>query len=201
MEKKTGIVDRVNEYSDLGFKQYRRKSISEMRPYQEGEILDSKVSISEADKENGSPKLGDMIARNPLNHNDQWLVAEQYFKDNLEALSPSTDSSEVSDVEIERMALERFKIEGWEMKHPVEGVTRGSLQINHKLAFIEGFKKCLEMRSKLKSQCYLKERSNKIELLEAFGLFLEKNGYTDTDWRSEEPFAIDEFLKPESPIK
>lgn len=68
------------------------------------------------------------------------------------SLSPSTDSSEVSDEEIERMALERFKIEGWEMKHPVEGVTRGSLQINHKLAFIEGFKKCLELRSKLKSQ-------------------------------------------------
>lgn len=67
------------------FKQYRRKSISEMRPYEEGENVD-KISISEADKLNGSPKLGDMIARNPKNHNDQWLVAEQYFKDNLEEI-------------------------------------------------------------------------------------------------------------------
>ena len=31
------------------FKQYRRKSVSEMRPYVEGEKLDCKVSISEAD--------------------------------------------------------------------------------------------------------------------------------------------------------
>ena len=70
----------------MEFKQYRRKSISEMRPYQEGEILDEKVSISEADKLNGSPKIGDMIARNPKNHDDQWLVAKQYFEDNLEEI-------------------------------------------------------------------------------------------------------------------
>jgi len=68
------------------FKRYRRKSISEMRPYVEGEILDSKVSISEADIIAGSPKLGDMIARNPQNHDDQWLVAKEYFEDNLELI-------------------------------------------------------------------------------------------------------------------
>jgi hypothetical protein len=68
------------------FKQYRRKSISEMRPYIDGEILDGKVSISQADKDNGSPMIGDMIARNPKNHDDQWLVAKQYFDDNLEEL-------------------------------------------------------------------------------------------------------------------
>jgi hypothetical protein len=68
------------------FKQYRRISISEMRPYVKGEILDGKVSISQADKDNGSPKVGDMIARNPKNHEDQWLVAKQYFEDNLEEI-------------------------------------------------------------------------------------------------------------------
>jgi len=68
------------------FKRYRRKSISEMRPYVEGEVLDSKVSISEADIIAGSPKLGDMIARNPKNHDDQWLVAKEYFEDNLELI-------------------------------------------------------------------------------------------------------------------
>ena len=72
------------------FKQYRRKSISEMRPYVEGEILDEKVSISQADKDNGSPKVGDMIARNPKNHEDQWLVAKQYFEDNLEEIQTTT---------------------------------------------------------------------------------------------------------------
>ena len=65
------------------FKQYRRKSISEMRPYVEGEVLEG-VSISEADLKAGSPKVGDMIARNPKNHEDQWLVAKAYFEDNLE---------------------------------------------------------------------------------------------------------------------
>lgn len=68
----------------MEFKQYRRKNISEMRPYIEGEILDSKVSVSEADRNNGSPKAGDMIARNPKNHNDQWLVAKAYFEEHME---------------------------------------------------------------------------------------------------------------------
>ncbi len=63
--------------------QYKRKGLSEMRPYVEGEDV-SRVSISEPDRENGSPKAGDMIARNPKNHADQWLVAAKYFEDNLE---------------------------------------------------------------------------------------------------------------------
>ena len=41
----------------------------------------------------------------------------------------------------------------------------------------------------------LKERSEILTILEAYSLFLEKNGYMDIDWRSEEPFAIDEFMK------
>ena len=45
-----------------------------------------KVSISEADFINGSPKEGDMIARNPKDHSDQWLVAKKYFEENLEPL-------------------------------------------------------------------------------------------------------------------
>jgi len=68
------------------FKQYRRKSVSEMRPYVEGETLDGKVSISEVDLKAGSPKVGDMIARNPKKHEDQWLVAKTYFEDNLEPI-------------------------------------------------------------------------------------------------------------------
>ena len=49
-------------------------------------ILHNGISVSQADLENGSPKIGDMIARNPKNHKDQWLVAQQYFKDNFEPM-------------------------------------------------------------------------------------------------------------------
>lgn len=69
------------------FKQYRRKQIAELRPYTVGEPLDDDVSISAADQQAGSPKHGDMIARNPKNHDDQWLVAAAYFADNFEPLS------------------------------------------------------------------------------------------------------------------
>ena len=65
------------------FKQYRRKQIAELRPWQEGDDM-SRVSVSAPDNEAGSPKPGDMIARNPKNHDDQWLVAAQYFADNFE---------------------------------------------------------------------------------------------------------------------
>ncbi len=78
------------------FKKYRRTQIAEMRPitnddvkqFRERHKLETEngvtVSISEPDIENGSPKIGDMVARNPKNHNDQWLVAEEYFNDNFE---------------------------------------------------------------------------------------------------------------------
>jgi flagella basal body P-ring formation protein FlgA len=82
------------------FNQYRRKQIAELRPVTQSDINQCinvgeiyvhvtkdnaiSVSISDVDLQNGSPKLGDMIARNPKNHLDQWLVAEQYFNDNFE---------------------------------------------------------------------------------------------------------------------
>ena len=65
------------------FKQYRRTQIAEMTPWVEGYNM-TDVSVSVADRGNGSPKDGDMIARNPKNHDDQWLVAARYFKDNFE---------------------------------------------------------------------------------------------------------------------
>lgn len=80
------------------FKKYRRTQIAEMIAITEVQInffkergilrseLNFMISISQEDINNGSPKVGDMIARNPKNHRDQWLVAEQYFKDNFESL-------------------------------------------------------------------------------------------------------------------
>jgi len=66
------------------FKPYRRKQIAELRPYVPGEELSERVSISAADRDAGSPKEGDMIARNPVNHDDQWLVEKDYFQENFE---------------------------------------------------------------------------------------------------------------------
>jgi hypothetical protein len=68
------------------FKQYTRKGVIEMRPFVPGEKLSSLVSISEADRNAGSPKAGDMIARNPKLPDDQWLVAKAYFEENFESL-------------------------------------------------------------------------------------------------------------------
>lgn len=67
------------------FRQYRRSQIAEIRPYVLGESMEG-VSISAPDKAAGSPKAGDMIAQNPKNHADKWLVAAQYFADNFEPL-------------------------------------------------------------------------------------------------------------------
>jgi hypothetical protein len=66
------------------FKRYQRKQVAELRPYEEGEVLNDRVSISISDQEQGSPKVGDMIARNPINHDDQWLVNKDYFEANFE---------------------------------------------------------------------------------------------------------------------
>ena len=67
------------------FRQYRNKKIAELRPYMEGEPLGD-VSVSKADADAGSPKVGDMIARNPKNPDDMWLVSKRYFEDNFEPL-------------------------------------------------------------------------------------------------------------------
>lgn len=69
------------------FKQYRKKQIAEMRPFVPGETLAERTSIGAKDREAGSPKEGDMIARNPTNHDDQWLVSAAFFAENYESVS------------------------------------------------------------------------------------------------------------------
>ena len=66
-----------------GFVQCRRKQLAELRPYVPGEPMEG-ISISDEDKLAGSPKEGDMIARNPRNHKDRWLVAKAYYEANFE---------------------------------------------------------------------------------------------------------------------
>lgn len=64
------------------YRQYLRTQIAEMADWEPGFDMRN-VSISNADTANGSPKLGDKIARNPANHDDKWLVAKAYFEANF----------------------------------------------------------------------------------------------------------------------
>lgn len=94
------------------FKQHRRKGNSEMRPYINGEVLVN-VSISHEDMKEGSPKEGDMIARNPNNHNDQWLVSKKYYDENLEPVDKDLTfmdrlNIEQSDLEDRSKKLDSF---------------------------------------------------------------------------------------------
>ena len=62
-------------------KYYRKKELQPLFPWTP-ELPMGLVSISEADKANGSPKKGDMIAYNPKEATDFWLVSEKFFIDN-----------------------------------------------------------------------------------------------------------------------
>jgi hypothetical protein len=68
--------------SESVFQTYKRNGVTEMRPFTSGETLSDRVSISPADREAGSPQEGDYIARNPANHDDQWLVSKAFFSKN-----------------------------------------------------------------------------------------------------------------------
>jgi hypothetical protein len=73
----------------MEWRQYRRKGVSEMRPYLPGEDLTG-ISVSDVDQ---PPVLGGMIARNPQNAQDQWYIAPQYFHENFEAVARVRDAS------------------------------------------------------------------------------------------------------------
>jgi hypothetical protein len=67
------------------FLKYRRTQIAHMRPWIPDESM-ADISISSEDVKAGSPKTGDMIARNPDNYSDRWLVAAAYFAKNFEPI-------------------------------------------------------------------------------------------------------------------
>ncbi len=85
------------------YRQYKRLGVSELTPWTE-DIDMSGVSVSKEDVNNGSPLAGDMIARNPANHLDKWLVAKKYFDDNLEL------AQESSPIESFEEALDSLKL-------------------------------------------------------------------------------------------
>lgn len=67
------------------FQKYNRKAIpAEMRPYVPGEELPPMCTVADDDRLKGSPKAGDMIARNPSDHANTWLVEKTYFEEKFE---------------------------------------------------------------------------------------------------------------------
>ena len=70
----------------IEWKWYRRPGITEMTPWSP-DIDMTNVSVSQTDRNNGSPKSTDMIARDPNNRADQWLVAGKYFSENFEEIA------------------------------------------------------------------------------------------------------------------
>lgn len=91
------------------FERYRRSQIAELRPFVDGEVLSVRVSISQSDFEAGHPMPGDMIARNPANHDDQWLVAADYFAANFEPAAPAPSSLAGGEVSMGRRAFEAMR--------------------------------------------------------------------------------------------
>jgi hypothetical protein len=79
------LVNNFKEKNKM-YKKYRRTQIAEMADYGPGFDMEG-VSVSAPDAAAGSPKLGDKIARNPVNHADRWLVAKAYFEANFEPLT------------------------------------------------------------------------------------------------------------------
>ena len=64
---------------------YRSTAINEFRPWTPVDgnreaLRQLGISVSNEDE----PKEGGMIARNPVNHADQWYVQAEYFRDNYE---------------------------------------------------------------------------------------------------------------------
>jgi hypothetical protein len=103
------MVEKVNEMENE-FKQYKRKSISEMRQVVFGEDLTG-ISISDPDKQlmKDFPNVfaQGYIARNPKNHADMWYVAKDYFDDNLEPMSTNEPDLTTENARL-REALEKI---------------------------------------------------------------------------------------------
>lgn len=75
----------VSETDGEWMQYWPKLEVAWMRPYVEGEDV-TDISVDGVDKLAGSPRKGDMIARDINDHSIQWLVAEKYFKDHYEAI-------------------------------------------------------------------------------------------------------------------
>ncbi len=113
------------------FKRHRKTTEQELRPVTEDDIrsyhhsqadncpenLRWDLSVSHSDRENGSPKIGDWIARNPKSPYDQWLVNEEFYRENYEPVvesgvglighyGPSTDPETQKNCELANILID-----------------------------------------------------------------------------------------------
>jgi hypothetical protein len=85
---------------DNKMQDYRKKNVQPMEPWTPDVDMEG-VSVSEPDIANGSPLAGDMIAINPADPSDRWLVSADFFVTNYESAVPAPTGT----------ALERVKVE------------------------------------------------------------------------------------------
>lgn len=72
-------------------KNYMKKAVQPMFPWTPNVDMEG-MSVSDADKAMGCPKNGDMVGYSPDNHDDRWLVNQDYHQDNYtEAPKASVD--------------------------------------------------------------------------------------------------------------
>ena len=76
------FVEKKGEWKFMnGLRYYTKKVVQPAFPWEQGTDM-NRVSVSTTDEEGGSPKKGDMIAINPSNPTDKWLIAEKFFNAN-----------------------------------------------------------------------------------------------------------------------
>ena len=135
------------------FKFYKRKSISELRPYILGEDM-TDISVSKEDTLAGSPLPNDLIARNPKNHKDQWLVAEQYAKDNLEliVMDPETPASTFSErlkAEYSQLMERTGKLQAFVLKGRPDHISETDFDLlKIQFSTMVAYRNCLKVRIK-----------------------------------------------------
>lgn len=105
-----------NKNKNMEFKKFIKNTEVEMVEYNRNllypkDFMD-KLSISLEDKKNGSPKNGDMIARNPNNHDDMWLVSKEYFEQNYTQVKENNFTQRIEkekeDLSYKIVALTKF---------------------------------------------------------------------------------------------
>lgn len=127
----------------MSFKEFERTSGIEFRELEAIEIdwyhnrgallffLDSdknndnpfRINIYQDDLLKGSPKLGDMVARNVNNHLDQWLVTREYFEENY---SRKVTKDHVENVQL--VHTTESKNESWGSKDIMEDIMNKATQ-------------------------------------------------------------------------
>ena len=63
------------------WKKYRKSTVTEIMPWSADVSMDA-VSMGPEDRASGHPREGDMVARNPANPSDMWLLTKEFFEAN-----------------------------------------------------------------------------------------------------------------------